>query len=376
MAESSSFAECVQQLHNEFRAYDKTVDLVSCWEFYFTKAEPVPSNTLCFDRFPRLTPHPENGSTKKTPDFAALLSDQYGLVGEIKEGFPRDEKSFLTHLSKLKKYDCPLAFRSGSHNETAIPSTHDILLMVPYRDAQEIVNRIAQKLSEGAIQFERSLVVFEWVYDSDRDEYVFRKVAGQPRDFNDSAVPQEARLSAHFSQRGATLKISPDKIKTIKATWQFCNDAPPDIFTLVFLWTKIFYHLLDPTQRENWRRRDPNKQLPLDLTIGELTREIERRYPLRWGHWSDWCRSALDTLVAAGLARRFDKDRYTVGFRNLVRELGEPGHARVAKDVHRIHEYERILATYICRGKTSASGKAIPTEVQGKLFPTTKPSAS
>ena len=118
------------------------------------------------------------------------------------------------------------------------------MLIIPFRDAQEIVVRIESLLRKGMVKFERGLIVLEWLYDSDRDEYVFRKVARQAGDFNDSSVPDEVRLSKHFTERGASLKISPDEIKLIKAAWQFCNDEPKPIYTVVFLWTKILYHLL------------------------------------------------------------------------------------------------------------------------------------
>ncbi len=297
---------------------------------------------------------PSPGSAK-TPDFSVLLSDSYGLVADIKRGFPLDDEDFLRAVTNLQKYDRPLNFRAGRGNESAVPTDQDILLILPLRDANEIVTRIEKQKKEGNLKFERNLVVLEWHWDSDRNEYLFRKVAAQTAEFRDGALPDEIRLSKILGEQAASIKITPDKIKSIKAIWQFCNDAPPPIYTLVFLWTKIFYHLLDPQQREIWRKRDPRTTIYVELTTQRLTKEIQSRYQFRWGHWTDWARDALDALVQAGLARKTAQDSYVVGYRNLVRELGEPSHPSMGRESGLRHnEYARILASYICRGVSSA----------------------
>lgn len=349
MPDSAQFSDCVHKHLNDFRLYDKAVDIVSCWQFLFTEAQPLAKNVLCFDRFPRLSSPSTPNDQPKTPDFAVLISDAYGIVGDIKSGFPLDDKDFLNHAKRLLKYDLPLNFKSGVEARSVVPTHHDILLLIPLRDAQEIVRRIDKFRIAGDLGIERNLIAFEWVWDSDQNEYVFRKVAGQTCDFQDSSLPANSRLSSIFTERGASLKVSPDKIKLIKAAWQFCNDTPPPIYTHVFLWTKVFYYLLDASQRQLWRRRDPRKSLWIEVSTETLVKEIERRYPIRWGHWTDWVRVALDVLVSAGLARKVAVDQYLVGYRNLVRELGEPRHnAAGMESAYHPREYARVLATYIC----------------------------
>lgn len=224
----------------------------------------------------------------------------------------------------------------------------------------------------GDFVIDRNLIALEWMWDSDRNEYVFRRVAGQTCDFRDSSLPASIRLSSIFTERGASLKVSPDKIKSIKAAWQFCNDTPPPIYTLVFLWTKVFYYLLDASQRQLWRRRDPRKGLWIEVSTERLVKEIGSRYPFRWGHWTDWVRAALDVLVLAGLARKVADDQYLVGYRNLVKELGEPTHSATGTEAaYHPREYARILATYICTGaggEKSQESDTIDKDSQGKLF--------
>jgi hypothetical protein len=349
VAEQQTFSECVDKLLDDFKLYDKTVDLVSCWEFFYTKVAPIRENILLFDRFPRLISPQERERDRKTPDFAVLVSESYGLVGDVKSGFPREELAFLRHLERLKKYDQPLSFKSGPKSEPISPTTHDIVLIIPFRDAQEIVIRIEDLLRKGAVKFERSLVVFEWVYEN--DEYIFRKVARQAADFSDASVPEEMRLSKHFTSLGRSLKVSPDNIKRINATWQFCNDEPKPIYTIVFLWTKILYQLLNEHQRDIWRRKNPQKELPIVVTVQELVDKISELYPIEWGHWTDWIKKVLDTLVTAGLATRVPDGRYAIRYRNLTREVGEPGSPPLAaRGATHPAEYARILATYICKG--------------------------
>jgi hypothetical protein len=356
VAEPQTFSECVDKLLDDFKLYDKTVDLVSCWEFLYTKVASVRDKVLHFDRFPRLISPEGNERDRKTPDFAVLVSDRYGIIGDVKSGFPLEEVAFQRHLERLKKYDQPLSFKSGKKSEPISPTTHDILLIIPFRDAQEIVVRIEDLRSKGKVKFERNLLVFEWVYES--DEYIFRKVAGQTADFSDSCVPEEVRLSKQLTSLGRSLKISPDHIKLIKATWQFCNDEPKPIYTIVFLWTKILYHLLNERQRELWRRKNPQKELPIDVTVQQLVDKISELYPIAWGHWTDWITSALDTLVTTGLAARIPDGHYVIRYRNLTREVGEPGSPPLAtRGAHHPAEYAKILATYICKGLRHKKGE-------------------
>lgn len=370
MSRPAQFDDCVQKHLNNFHLYDKTVDIVSCWQFLFNEAQPLAQSVMWFDRFPRLSSAIPN-EQPRTPDFAVLVSEAYGLVADVKSGFPLGDKEFLNHARRLLNYDRPLGFMSGARAPTIIPSTHDILLLIPLRDAQEIVGRIQKCRSAGDLPIERNLIAFEWMWDSDRNEYVFRKVAGQSSDFRDSCLPPVARLSSIFTERATSLKISPDKIKSIKAAWQFCNDTPPPIYTIVFLWTKIFYYLLDDGQRQLWRRRDPRKVLWIQVSTQRLVREIEARYPLRWGHWTDWGRAALDALVSAGLASKVRDDEYLVGYRNLAKEVGESTHSTsVPQAGYQPREYAKILATYIC-ARASAEEPGEPgTQAgsQGKLF--------
>jgi len=365
-------SDCVRKLLEDFSWYDKTVDLVSCWQFLLTEVQQFARQTRYFDRFPKMLPIVPSSDSPKTPDFSVLLSDSYGLVADIKRGLPLDDENFLKAISNLLKYDRPLKFRAGPGSESGTPRDHDILLILPLRDANEIVMRIEKKRKEGSLKFERNLIVLEWHWDSDRNEYLFRKVAGQTTEFRDAALPDEIRFSKILSEQAASIKITPDKIKSIKAIWQFCNDAPPPIYTLVFLWTKILYHLLDPQQREIWRKRDPRTTIYLDLTTQRLTKEIQSRYQFRWGHWTDWARAALDALVQGGLARRTAQDSYVVGYRNLVRELGEPSHPSLGREGGMRHnEYARVLASYICRGVSAEEESESPAPVppiQTKLF--------
>jgi hypothetical protein len=370
--DSAQVGDCVQKLLDEFKNYDKTVDLVSCWQFLFTEVQSLAKNVLHFDRFPRLSSPSVAGDQPKTPDFAVLFSDSYGIVADVKRSFPLDDKEFLSHAKRLLKYDRTLAFKSGIESAPIVPTDHDILLLIPLRDAQEIVHRIGAFRREGKLAVERNLISVEWVWDSDRNEYIFRKIAGQDADFRDSSLPADSRLSSILTQHGTSLKVSPEKIKSIKAAWQFCNDTPPPIYTLVFLWTKILYHFLDSNQRQQWRRRDPRKAMWIQVSVQNLVKEIERRYPVRRGHWTDWVRSALDALELTGLAKKHGDGEYEVGFRNLVRELGEPGHdASGVKTPFHTQDYARILATYICSGAGGVKAQKIENPAdssQGKLF--------
>lgn len=100
----------------------------------------------------------------------------------------------------------------------------------------------------------------------------------------------------------------------------------------------------------------------LEVSTERLVTEIDSRYPLRWGHWTDWVGAALEALVTAGLARRLAANQYVVGYRDLTRELGEPTHAGAETETtQHPREYPRILATYICAGAGGEQPQAADT---------------
>ena len=349
-------ATCVRALLDDFRRYDQAVDIVSAWECFFTRTE-IRKSLQFFDRFPKLKVPGQ--SQEYTPEFAACFGQSYGLLGEVKRTFPRGDQQFDKELRQLQNYDQPLLFKRDQ-DETVVPSHHDILLIVSLEDSHAILRRIQERIEDGGHSFKlqhSNLILVEYHYDSlvTEPRYVFRKVAEQSSDFRDNALPPEHRLSALLTQNRQSIKVPPERLQEIKATWIFCNDDPPPIFTVVFLWTKVFYDLLSEQQKQQWRTADPRKVLEIKTGIPEIRHVVTTKYVAR-GSWTRWIKEAIDALAEAGMARYVNNNDCYVGYRNLSGELRLPGVVRTP-DEPRIDDTARILATYICRGRLQSHPK-------------------
>lgn len=193
MSELFDPARCIRELHRRFKHYDQVVDIVSCWQAFFTKSE-IGKSVSYFDRFPRLREETAQHKEKRyTPDFVVSFGSSYALVGEVKRTFPMGEEEFDRELEQLQNYDKRLLCRVGEKEELACPTTHDVMLIVALDDSQAILKRIQDRLSDPHHPFKLSqnLIMVEYHYDvlGPEPRYVFRKVAEQPADFADGTVP-------------------------------------------------------------------------------------------------------------------------------------------------------------------------------------------
>jgi hypothetical protein len=91
-----------ERLRNEYRAYDRRVDIVSSVEVWFTRVTEIKPTVAWFERYPSLK-HPLDGNDAK-PDFTVLFADGTGYVGELSDLALHDQ-SLDALCSQLARYD-------------------------------------------------------------------------------------------------------------------------------------------------------------------------------------------------------------------------------------------------------------------------------
>lgn len=225
-------------LLEEFRTYDRSVDIVSSWEMIFTESEtPLPARVRHFERFPSVTAGDGNPAT---PDFSVLFDDDTGLVGEIANFSLRDE-SVDALCRQIQRYDELRQLPAGGGALAAVEQV-DVMLFVPIDLGTDAVRRILRERYAEEGHFYKPAappIIIQFVLQPERERYVFqRRPDGGNGQFRDGSRDDDARLSNWFDR--SDVKTKPEHFREIKAARGFVNDAVPDLYLATFLWSKTF----------------------------------------------------------------------------------------------------------------------------------------
>ena len=346
------FRVCFKQWQDRFSTYDQAVDVISCLELFFE--EGYAERLDHFERFPR------DADSGFTPDATVLFENGYGLVIELKRTFPRDDTAFRREIDQLRSYDGGMAFQS-SDGGSKVPDVMDIMLLIKFDNSNEIFRRFNTICEEEGIEFEHNLVFMEYNYDASNsvEKYVIRKWMGDNREFRDGLG--DDGLEALLGVRGLPIIVPPAKAAERNLTRVFINDEPPEIYTVVFLWTRVLYNLLDGEQRERWRVAGPDRTLPIDLDVDELVRFVNDRIVERGMVRKRWMTRAMEFLRACGLATDLPDGRARVLYRNLRQMTGARKYASDGQqEFDRVRDLGAYFIDLYCR--RLVEGRAVPEE--------------
>jgi len=230
--------EQIRRLLQEFRLYDRDVDVVSAWEMIFTESRTeLPKAVRHFERFPSiLAPDGEPA----TPEFSVVFEDDTGLVAEIANfGLVDESVDALCH--QIARYDglTQLPVEGGA---VAAVKHVNVMLLVPLNLGTDAVRRIIQeRFQDPEHEYAPSAppVIVQFGLERDPERYVFqrRPDAGNGQ-FRDEGCEPGARLSDWFSR--GDVKPKPEHFREVKAARAFINDPVPPLYLATFLWAKTF----------------------------------------------------------------------------------------------------------------------------------------
>lgn len=219
----------IERLLEEFRTYDRNVDIVSAWEFLCEV--PLHEDVRHFERFPSVS---VDGNFL-TPDFTVLFHDGGGLVAELAR-FPLIDEGVDGLCRQLSSYDNvrEIPGPTGLHSVTEV----DLMLIVPMELGTPAVDRIIhERYAKPEHWYCPSAAPIIVQVALDQDKYVFQRLPdplnGQFRDDD-----RNQRLSTWFARNA--VPVRPDRFKEIKAARAFINDPIPELYLATFLWAKTF----------------------------------------------------------------------------------------------------------------------------------------
>lgn len=344
------------ELLKRFTVYDTTVDIVSSWEAIMNYTYADEFSKFYFDRFPSLDTNGDN----VTPDFTVFISGNYGFIGEIKRTFPDDRKAMLSTLNQIESYDNHLGLQN-SDGDYIIPQTCDIVVLIEGSAAPQIGTRIQGIIAEGeGLDFENYPVLLRYTFNQDAlmSRYEFQRVTELNFGFQDGQLDSENRLSHLVGEGGDynTLEGWPKHFKGFKTQKPLCNDTPPGPYLATVLWHKIFPGHLTEKQAEQFQATDGSKKLSINLTVDQLTDELND-YMHDGRVRNSWVRQALDFLEGAELAEHKDGDEYEIGYLGLVRNVGTDSIQEGIDELDEIRELGRTFIRRYCEKKGEDEGQ-------------------
>lgn len=313
MTSEEEYATCVTNQLDDFTRYDQYVDVVSCWEEFLRHYRPYFPD-MYFDRYPTMPPI--EGGDPLTPDFSVYFNDEYGIIFEVSRTFPIEEDLFDRELNQIRNYDQSLQFKSGD-NTRSVPRTQDIVLLISTTDSQTIEHRIQSMLESGELDLESNLILMEYTYlDQDRtSQYQFKRLSRIENNFRDDVLPDDWQLSSKLSMDGGHFEniYSPvNKFYEYKATGVLCNDEPPGVYLVCYMWQHVFPEYLSQSDLER-----PQSITEIDIDLETLRNKLESDYIPDCPVKGDWVRNSLEFLIIAGVASKASGSGYKIRYRNL-----------------------------------------------------------
>lgn len=312
------YRECVDETFERFRTFDQYVDVVSCWEHFFTE-QYGKTDEFYFNRYPAY--FPDDPQEALEPSFSVLFNKDYGIVFDANQRLPTVESKFADKLNELERYDQDLEFQTGA-GDRLVPKQHDIALLVHGDNFQTEKLRINSALEAGDLEIKSNLLLLSYNYiDQDTNpKYRFQRAPMVGDNFGDESLPTGKRMSVRMSMEGDTFEsidIPARAFYDRKATGVLFNSEPPSLYLACYMWQTVFYDLLEDDQKIVWQRGDPTKILDVTVEVDDLTNRLNRDYIPDGRVHEDWVDHTLEYLCIAETAEKISPEKYYVKFRNL-----------------------------------------------------------
>lgn len=328
-----------KRLLADYELYDRSVDIVSAYEWLFTETKNLPATVAHFERYPKIA-HPDGQSA--TPDFTVLFTDGTAVVGEI-ANLPLAEQGVDSLCAQILRYD-QLASVPGPVGEQRV-SLVDVLLLVPIETGTDAVKRvIMNRLDADDHPYKplRRPTLIQFAHMTDK--YVFQR------------RPDEVNGELHKGSRSPNyadftdLSVWAENFAELKIRRCFMNDPISDLYMATTLWMKVWPSIVGAGSRE------------FNVTTRATVRTLQEHYGM--GRADD-VRRAMGLLVAADLADRAASDSWRVR-RRALRGADQDVHRIIAERV--MTGPERRSPVGASRPLTRRGRRTSPGPDQGTLF--------
>jgi hypothetical protein len=242
-------------------------------------------------RFETSGDNPISRNTSVTPDVAAQMSSQYGIVAEIKKSLDRGQSNWLDHVRQMRKYDDKL---TGWWTDNETIENSDSVILIHQSRSRAFVRLLSDAIEREEVLDGGHSSVVEFNRSNESQAYVFFR-----REWGQISEPNLA------GRLGDGVQVPLTRVLESFSSLQFCDAEPPLVYILQVLWNDVFPAILETAESDDEGR----KILPVD--IREVTNELQRAYGSRAVEHDSrsaefpkvaWIRKGLEALVACRMA--------------------------------------------------------------------------
>lgn len=230
-----------------------------------------------------------------TPDAVIQVSDEYGVIAEMKKNFPVAKPD--SPFEQVAKYDTPL---TGWWTTDEKIGRHDLVLMTHEFSGVKAGDAHKDWVARGN-GFSRNFAIVEFGYQEQGQLWFFlRRREGSLSD-------QE-----HDERLRQGVKINDTHIVELFDRWKFSEQEPPLIYMLLLVHTYVLP--LFPRQEE-YERVNGARQLTVEVDAEQVRdKMVEQFSPVAEARQPqvpklDWVKRALSTMERLGLATALNRER-------------------------------------------------------------------
>lgn len=318
MARSAARDFDPDELLREYEVYDQAVDVVSCYQFLFTRVTELAGTVAHFERYPKVAAD----GREHTPDFTVLFNDQTGLAGEIAR-LATHERSVDSLCDQITRY-ASLPHLPSRRTSPTMPAVNqpvglvDVLVLTPVKTVKAAARRILdERMDDLAHPFSPARRPIIAQFSQTSGEYVF---LSWPT--GNGQVNRGDRASVYGDTDPFTCR--PEWFTPLKAQYGFMNDGVPPLYMATRLWTTVL-------PNRYWS--DVEVTVPVEGLV-DAVREVSEGF----GNVRD-VRRGMKVLQAAGLARETEPDRVWKVRRQSLRRGGTGEvHTAIAERIRKAKE--------------------------------------
>lgn len=277
----------------DYQLYDRNVDIVSAFEWFFTLTSDMPRVVAHFERYPTIRVRVGTEMRQITPDFTVLFVDGTAWVAEI-ANISLQESSVDKLCAQLQNYS--LITEVPGRDGARVPvSGVDVVFFTPITVGADAAHRVFSERFENAEHpykpAERPVLV---QFAQQPDEYVFQPWPDRTQNGYFRPHGEGQLLEMSFRQ----LKMKPGFFAATKVKYAFCNDPVPPLYLATRLVMSVF-----PALKGN----DPGNAF--ETTTVDVLAELRRQYG--HGRVADVTK-ALELLRSAALVSTKDGNTWRV----------------------------------------------------------------
>lgn len=313
-----------RRLLDGFDIYDRSVDVVSAFEWLHTDAgvQVVPGTVRHFERYPNLT---APDGKRATPDFSIAFHTGPAIVGEIARFSPRPESSDAL-CEQIGRYDTLTGVPDG--NGGTVACDIDVLLLVEMHLGMPAIQRIlVERYADPAHPYKPSRPPVIVQYARDGGKYTFQRL---PDPANGTIRDQGRAKSVGQYVSRESLGVPAGHFAHVKANRVFVNDPVDPLYLATHLWSKTLPSMIGkPTEDA------------VTVTEADLAKVLRDHY--KHGRVQD-VQQALKLLDCAGLAAEGDaKGEWKIPWRQLTTRGGRDIHQTIAARAARTSKAARAI---------------------------------